>query len=172
MDMQETQEDVYRYFDLFDFNNEDFLNGLENVFESYLDQLNNDKDERIHEIVTEISPEDKERLTLQAKTFYFSKETGNILNIEDYQEWKKSQNPEPGYSNDYQKVVELIMSGRENEIPDIKQIPDTVLEGQGSESKSSQRKKPWEIAKENEPKPDEDNEEQTNKEDTTDATVI
>jgi hypothetical protein len=110
-----------------------------------LDQLNQDKDERIHEIVNGISEEDKERLTIQAKTFYFCKETGNILNIEDYQEWKKNQTAEPGYSRNYQKVVEMIMSGREKEIPGIMHIPETVLEGQGSESKTSQRKKPWEL---------------------------
>lgn len=82
---------------------------------------------------------------MQAKTFYFCKETGSILNIEDYQEWKKSQTTEPGYSNDYQKVVEMILSGKESEIPGIKQIPDTILEGQGSTSSTSQRRKPWEV---------------------------
>lgn len=90
---------------------------------------------------------------MQAKTFYFSKETGEILNIEDYQEWKRTVvqgTAEPEYSSNYQKVVEMILSGKEKDIPGIMQIPDTVLEGQGSESKTSPRKKPWELEQKDE----------------------
>ncbi|CDR36762.1 CYFA0S01e04236g1_1 [Cyberlindnera fabianii] len=147
-------EDVYRQF-------EARKNGLENVFESYLDQKNQDKDERIHEIQTEIDEEDKERLTMQAKTFYFCRSTGNIMNIEDYQEWKSQQKdghleeakkevPQdvPEYSSNYNQIVEMILAGKEKDIPGIMQIPDTVLEGQSSESGVQTRKKPWEIAQE------------------------
>lgn len=86
---------------------------------------------------------------MQAKTFYFCQQTGNIMNIEDYEEWKTTKdNAEPEYSSNYQELVELILAGKE--IPGIKQIPDTVLEGQSSAHVSEVRKKPWEIKKEQE----------------------
>ncbi len=126
-------------------------NGLENVYESYLDHVNQNNDGKINEIVTEIKPEEKQRLEIQAKTFYFCQQTGNILNIEDYEEWKKNrETAEPEYSSNYQELVELILAGKE--IPGIKQIPDTVLEGETTEHKAEVRKKPWEIRKEQEEK--------------------
>lgn len=126
-------------------------NGLENVYESYLDHVNQNNDGKINEIVTEIKPEEKQRLEIQAKTFYFCQQTGNILNIEDYEEWKKTrETAEPEYSSNYQELVELILAGKE--IPGIKQIPDTVLEGETTEHKAEVRKKPWEIRKEQEEK--------------------
>jgi hypothetical protein len=44
----------------------------------------------------------------------------------------------------YQQIVEIIKSGKENDLPGIKDIPNTVLEGQGTASTQAQRKKPWE----------------------------
>lgn len=124
-------------------------NGLENVFESYLDQINQNNDGKINEIVTEIKQEEKSRLEIQAKTFYFCQQTGNILNIEDYEEWKKNrETAEPEYSSSYQELVELILAGKE--IPGIKQIPNTILEGETTEQKAQVRKKPWELKREQE----------------------
>jgi hypothetical protein len=42
----------------------------------------------------------------------------------------------------YQEVVELIQSGKP--IPGIKEIPNTVLDGQGTQSTQPRRRKPWE----------------------------
>ena len=42
----------------------------------------------------------------------------------------------------FQEVMELIKEGKP--IPGIKDIPDTVLEGQGTASTFAQRRKPWE----------------------------
>lgn len=111
-------------------------NGLENIFESYLTEIK----ERSNEI-NEISENDKEKLTLQAKMFYFCKETGNIFSLQDYEEWKSNQ---PNQLN-YEKIVELIVQGKENEIPGIKQIPNTILEGESSKSTIDKRQKPWEV---------------------------
>lgn len=44
----------------------------------------------------------------------------------------------------FAEICELIAEGKP--IPGIKDIPDTVLEGQSSESQTAQRKKPWERA--------------------------
>ena len=42
----------------------------------------------------------------------------------------------------YQEIVDLIQSGKP--IPGIKEIPKTVLEGQGTAASKSTRRKPWE----------------------------
>jgi Family of unknown function (DUF5572) len=46
------------------------------------------------------------------------------------------------YPTSFAHIVELITTGQP--IPGIKEIPDTVLEGEKSESTAARRKKPWE----------------------------
>lgn len=142
------------------------------MYDAVLENMNQDRDERIQELSTEIPADQKDRLSMQAKSYHFCLKTGNIFNIEDYLEWKqqqssesqpkiqeqpivqevkkveelKTEEEEPEYSSNYQNVVEKIIKGEP--IPGIKQIPDTVLEGQSSTSKADMRKKPWELAKE------------------------
>jgi hypothetical protein len=56
-----------------------------------------------------------------------------------------STNPnEPAvpYPTSFAHIVELLSSGQP--IPGIKDIPDTILTGQGSTAAQSKRKKPWE----------------------------
>ena len=48
------------------------------------------------------------------------------------------------YPSSFNHIVELITSGAP--IPGIKEIPDTILEGQASEPTRSVRRKPWEKA--------------------------
>ena len=48
--------------------------------------------------------------------------------------------PEPA---DFRTIVELIQTGAP--ISGIREIPQTVLEGQGTESVTPQRRKPWEL---------------------------
>jgi hypothetical protein len=50
--------------------------------------------------------------------------------------------PPAPYPTSFAEVVELISSGKP--VPGIKDIPDTVLNGQGSQSSAPKRKKPWE----------------------------
>ncbi|TID20105.1 hypothetical protein E6O75_ATG07565 [Venturia nashicola] len=52
-----------------------------------------------------------------------------------------SQVPE-GPKLNYQEIVDLIQSGKP--IPGIKDIPDTVLAGQGTSATQARRAKPWE----------------------------
>ncbi|QDS76901.1 hypothetical protein FKW77_004071 [Venturia effusa] len=52
-----------------------------------------------------------------------------------------SQAPD-GPKLNYQEIVDLIQSGKP--IPGIKEIPDTVLEGQGTSATQIRRAKPWE----------------------------
>lgn len=46
------------------------------------------------------------------------------------------------YPTSFAHIVELITSGKP--IPGIKEIPDTVLSGQETQSKCEKRRKPWE----------------------------
>jgi hypothetical protein len=52
-----------------------------------------------------------------------------------------SEPPAP-YPTSFAHIVELITSGKP--VPGIKEIPPTVLEGQGTEASKPKRKKPWE----------------------------
>ena len=66
---------------------------------------------------------------------------------------KSLDEPEPSASNlsetpsayplSFNRIVELITTGQA--VPGIKEIPDTVLEGQASQAVQSVRKKPWEL---------------------------
>jgi hypothetical protein len=42
----------------------------------------------------------------------------------------------------YAELVEMIQTGKP--VPGIKDIPDTVLSGQGTQSMAAKRRKPWE----------------------------
>jgi hypothetical protein len=84
------------------------------------------------------------------------------VNFEAYQAWLQSQNhlasgpqstasPElahPPSIGDapppasFAEICALIAEGKP--IPGIKEIPDTILEGQGTEAQAPRRKKPWE----------------------------
>ncbi|KAF2837109.1 hypothetical protein M501DRAFT_1006994 [Patellaria atrata CBS 101060] len=53
-----------------------------------------------------------------------------------------SNDPAAPYPTSFAHIVDLITTGRP--IPGIKEIADTVLEGQGTQSSKPLRKKPWE----------------------------
>lgn len=52
-----------------------------------------------------------------------------------------SEPPAP-YPTSFSQIVELITNGQP--IPGIKEVPDTILEGQASQPMTAKRKKPWE----------------------------
>jgi hypothetical protein len=84
------------------------------------------------------------------------------VNFEAYQAWLQTQNhtasePQPTVSTEmahppsigdapppasFAEICALIAEGKP--IPGIKDIPDTILEGQGTEAQAPRRKKPWE----------------------------
>jgi hypothetical protein len=84
------------------------------------------------------------------------------VNFEAYQAWLRGQNhtasePQPTASTEmahppsigdapppasFAEICALIAEGKP--IPGIKDIPDTILEGQGTEAQAPRRKKPWE----------------------------
>jgi hypothetical protein len=50
----------------------------------------------------------------------------------------------------FAEVMELVQSGQP--IPGIRDIPDTVLEGKGTEAAKAERQKPWETANRSAPR--------------------
>lgn len=84
------------------------------------------------------------------------------VSFEAYQDWLQSQNhvaaegqsalsTEPAQSSpmgdapppaSFAEICALIAEGKP--IPGIKDIPDTILEGQGTRAQAPRRKKPWE----------------------------
>ena len=50
--------------------------------------------------------------------------------------------PSAPYPISFSQIVELITTGQP--IPGIKEVPDTLLEGQASQPITAKRKKPWE----------------------------
>lgn len=117
-------------------------------------------------------PQQAEHLTLRAKCYYFARKDGQPVDFNGYKHWVESHRqggnavqdtvngdalnshvdteeeqssggmgeaPKPA---SFAEICELIAKGKP--IPGIKDIPDTILEGQASESQTEKRKKPWE----------------------------
>lgn len=159
--MLDPQEKVYIEFDNFDWDSlKDFQDGLHEILHNHLEKLKESDPS-----VSTIPAIEKQQLVDQAKSFFYCSHTGNILNLDDYYAWKRNsggkitsieesqQEPPVGeekeqapYSNNYQHVVDLIVSGKP--VPGIMQIPDTVLTEQSSTPEAPVRAKPWEVAKE------------------------
>ncbi|KAK4632137.1 hypothetical protein CLAFUW4_02666 [Fulvia fulva] len=118
-------------------------------------------------------PQQVGHLTLRAKCYYYARKAGTSVDFDGYKRWVEQQNhegetngAEDGWSildseppaqadssggmadapkpASFADICDMIAEGKP--IPGIKDIPDTILEGQASESKSDERKKPWEKA--------------------------
>lgn len=160
--MESLQEQVYQQFLHFDWDSlPEFVEGLGQILDSHLASLKEQDP-----LVSTIPAAERQQLVDQAKSFFFCSHTGHILNLDEFYAWKRnngdkislvnepsadeiapqdegsSDSAEVPYSSNYQNVVELIMAGKP--VPGIKEIPDTVLTEQASESTSAARKKPWE----------------------------
>ncbi|MCJ1377198.1 hypothetical protein MMC17_000290 [Xylographa soralifera] len=120
-------------------------------------------------------PEQAEQLTLRARCFYYSRKHNVAIDFDAYREWhtqqgsstqmklndavtqstaskeessekfeNKSAEPPAPYPLSFSHIVDLITSGQP--VPGVKDIPNTVLDGQASRAIRSQRRKPWETA--------------------------
>jgi len=119
-------------------------------------------------------PAQLEHLTLRAKCYYYARKSGSKVDFEAYKRWVESgresgqphsfeseqsngapavqvgesQQTGTGVMRDapkpasFAEICELIAEGKP--IPGIKDIPDTVLEGQSTTSQAAKRTKPWE----------------------------
>jgi hypothetical protein len=115
-----------------------------------------------------------EHLTLRAKCYYYARKFGTKVDFEGYKRWVEgeggngeasglqieadapavqpveSQTTSTGAGSmgdapkpaSFAEICDLIAEGKP--IPGIKDIPDTVLEGQSTASQAAKRTKPWE----------------------------
>ncbi|CAD0056781.1 unnamed protein product [Aureobasidium pullulans] len=110
------------------------------------------------------TPEQTAHLTIRARCYYYTRKFKTPVNFEAYQTWLRSKqqagSEPPSQSNmsseathpsamgeapppaSFAEICELIAAGKP--IPGIKDIPDTILEGQGTQAQAPRRKKPWE----------------------------
>ncbi|KAJ4313294.1 hypothetical protein N0V94_007020 [Neodidymelliopsis sp. IMI 364377] len=120
------------------------------------------------------SPEQAAELALRARCFYYARKFNVIVDFDTYKAYRNARGRPPPQTNGVQPldftevshdassevtlttespsipqyptsfahIVELITSGQP--IPGIKEIPDTVLTGQGTQPEKPRRRKPWE----------------------------
>ena len=80
-----TQEEVYIEYQNYDWDSfSEFREGLQEILENYLDNLKEQDP-----LVTSIPPLDRRQLEDQAKCFFYCSHTGNILNLDDYEKWRR-----------------------------------------------------------------------------------
>lgn len=120
-------------------------------------------------------PAQVDHLTLRAKCYFYARKAGTHVDFDGYKRWVEGGHGEPlaessivpdrhgnsvlehphdgagagGMADapkpaSFAEICDMIAEGKP--IPGIKDIPDTILEGQASESQSQSRKKPWERA--------------------------
>lgn len=118
-------------------------------------------------------PVQVDHLTLRAKCYYYARKAGTQVDFDGYKRWVENGGQQDAFAtglaseheNETEDVVGEAAAGdggmgnapkpasfadicgmiaEGKPIPGIKDIPDTVLEGQASESQTAKRKKPWE----------------------------
>lgn len=148
---------LYRQLDAYPWSRDnDFQGGLQAILGSVQD------------------PQQIEHLTLRAKCYYYARKAGTAVNFEGYKHWVQARSNTSGRTGvngnlagtspativpaesdtgaggmasapkpaSFAEICDLIAEGKP--IPGIKDIPDTILEGQASESQAEKRRKPWE----------------------------
>ncbi|EJU01667.1 hypothetical protein DACRYDRAFT_39017, partial [Dacryopinax primogenitus] len=140
------------------------------AFLAYPFDIDQEFQEGLQSILSTAPPEaELSNTILRAQLFYFNRKTGLSLNPhelaasessnkqEEAVETEKSESqqvephtaapPSAGdapYPLSFAQLAELIQSNRTDLIPNNDIIPNTVLEGQSSESRTPARRKPWE----------------------------
>jgi hypothetical protein len=115
-------------------------------------------------------PQQVEHLTLRAKCYYYARKAGAAVDFDGYKDWVESRSQRGVVDNNsygtseetttsqgeqaaggmgdapkpasFADICDMIAEGKP--IPGIKDIPDTILEGQASHQQAEGRKKPWE----------------------------
>lgn len=82
--MSNPQESVYIEYLNYDWDSfTEFKDGLKEILDNYLENLKEQDP-----LVTSIPALDKQQLVEQAKCFFYCSHTGNILELDDYHQWK------------------------------------------------------------------------------------
>ncbi|KAF7440182.1 hypothetical protein PC9H_000526 [Pleurotus ostreatus] len=98
--------------------------------------------------------EEKADVVRLAQIFYFNRKTSNNITVDAVRNYEQAHAVKPPVtpesdSNEprvlsFAELQELIQSGRVDEIPNNRIIPDTLNEAPPSESKTPAKLKPWE----------------------------
>jgi len=164
--LDSSPNELYEHLDAYDWDNDaEFQGGLRAILGS------------------SNSPEQIEHLTIRARCYFYARKFGTRVDFQGYQQWvqNRSQQTTNGLSvttqdspivrqihqtqdsqnhaphgdaptpASFAEICEMIAEGKP--IPGIKEIPDTVLQGQGTQSSATRRKKPWEKDAEPAPTP-------------------
>ncbi|TEB32704.1 hypothetical protein FA13DRAFT_1754360 [Coprinellus micaceus] len=94
----------------------------------------------------EPTTETREEMLRRTRVFYFNKMTGNALTMDEARDYERRSKAPRVLS--FAELKELIESGRVDQIPNNKFIPEKLSEEAPSQSIAPARKKPWEIAQE------------------------
>lgn len=98
MDQEQTYIDYMNYdWDSFD----EFKEGLKEILDGFLENMKEQDPS-----VTAIPPLDKQQLIDQAKSFFYCSHTGNILNLDDYNQWKRSNGDKHIKNNKISELTE------------------------------------------------------------------
>ncbi|KAJ7721052.1 hypothetical protein B0H16DRAFT_380004 [Mycena metata] len=126
---------------------DEYQNGLASILAG--GALDNDPPEEI-----------REEILRRTRVFYFNRMTGHAITMDEAREFEHAQRvadapplPDvPATTNDEEPVVlsfaqlqALIETGREDQIPNNKTIPDDLNDATPSASAAPVRRKPWEV---------------------------
>lgn len=137
--MSNPQEEVYKEYLNYDWESfSEFKEGLQQILDAQLEQMKEQDPS-----VVSIPPLDKQQLIDQAKSFFFCSHTGNILNLEDYNEWRLHNGSKFDKSakivelEDLAKIVEIEGLTRDGKIDDLQLEPAEPVSGSSEPPYSS-----------------------------------
>ncbi|KAG6884092.1 hypothetical protein C0993_001493 [Termitomyces sp. T159_Od127] len=120
-------------------------------------------------IMDSLTAEEKEETLRRIRVFYFNRATGNSLSVEEVRLYETSNRAAQRFEGENQRdegeatatkasdetrvltfaeLQDLIESGKVDQIPNNKRIPEGLNEAPPSQSSAPLRKKPWEVAAE------------------------
>ncbi|KDN47762.1 hypothetical protein K437DRAFT_255775 [Tilletiaria anomala UBC 951] len=154
-------EHVFQQLDSYDWTDLEFQSGILAILESMKAQCASD--------------EQLQATEAKAKVFFFSNKIGSPISYDEYSAWRSAKQGRPAqpsttvngaissqeaqlsdsaasgvpanepYPASFDAIVELITSGRTDEIPGIKDVPLKINEVPPTEATMPKRAKPWEA---------------------------
>lgn len=113
-------EEIYKEFLNYDWDSfQEFQDGLKEILDSYLENM---KEQDAS--VTAVPALDRQQLVDQAKSYFYSTKTGNILNLDDYRQWKYKNGDRYVTSNQ----IEAVEANEESTIPQASNKPQRIEE--------------------------------------------
>lgn len=136
--MSNPQEHIYIDYLNYDWNAFlEFQEGLKEILDGYLQNLK-EQDPSI----TSIPAVDRQQLVDQAKSFFYCKETGNIINLDDYLQWKyhngskydRNQKISEITDDSIEKVAEIEPAQKISDEPALKGTEEPTVSKEATDS--------------------------------------